>query len=290
MKLTKSQRVTIISDIGGRLDSEEWTTIDLILKQFSFPTRNEWSSDKRGYVVEMIGDAEDVDLLELAQHFGMKVSSQEPAIGVSEEAAHWDDGRLRVFISHLSTEKELAANIQTSLSRFGMSSFVAHNDIHPTVEWQLEIETALSSCELLVALLHPKFIESQWCDQEIGYALGRGVPVFTVRCGADPYGFVSRFQAFNGAGKSAPQNSQELFDAARVHKKLQSKMADVLVDLFINSGNFASAKARISFLEDLTTWDASYSERLTKALKTNSQIQGSWGVPEQVAKLLKKWK
>jgi len=33
--------------------------------------------------------------------------------------------------------------------------------------------------------------------------MGRGFPTFAVRFGEDPYGFIGRFQAFNGTAKQA---------------------------------------------------------------------------------------
>jgi len=47
MKLTKSQRVKIIQDTPSHLNGEDWTTIDLTLKQFGFPTSDQWSGDKK---------------------------------------------------------------------------------------------------------------------------------------------------------------------------------------------------------------------------------------------------
>lgn len=289
MNLTKSQRVKVIQDIAVHLEAEEWTTIDLILKQFGLPYSDQWSGDKQSYIVEMIGGAKDQELVELGQHFGMDFGAA-GAAAAAPETPYWTEGKLRVFISHLTTERQQAADIQKALARLGMSGFVAHNDIHPTVEWQIEIETALSTCEMLVALIHPDFKASAWCDQEIGYALGRGVPVFAVRCGADPHGFVGRFQAFNGNGKTPSQIATELFEAAIDHKKLQDRMADIVIDLFVNSGSFATAKDRIGYVERLKVWDKSYSGRLIKALKTNDQVSGSWGVPERISALVKQWK
>lgn len=63
-------------------------------------------------------------------------------------------------------------------------------------------------------------------------------------------------------------------------------MDDVVIDLFVNSNSFANAKDRIGYVERLKTWDKSYSGRLIKAVKTNNQISGSWGVPAQVEELV----
>lgn len=290
MKLTKSQRVTMIQSIASQLYAENWTVIDLVLKQFGMPTSDQWASDTKSYIMEMIGDAAADDLAELAEHFGIDVPTKSGVEVALVPPKYWAEGHLRVFISHLTAHRAQASDLQDALEPYGMSAFVAHKDIHPTLEWQIEIETALATCDLLVALVHPKFVESQWCDQEVGYALGRGIPVFTVRCGADPHGFVSRFQAFNGHEKKYVEVARELFDASIEHKKLQVKMAEVLVNLFANSGSFAAAKVRMGYLERLGVWDSSYSARLAKAVETNGQINGSWGVPAQVQKLIKKWK
>jgi hypothetical protein len=290
MKLSKSQRVKVIQDISSHLAMEDWTGVDLVLKQFGLPTSDNWSSDKGSYVIKMIGDAKDDDLVELGEHFGMTFPGKDPSAAAEKETPpYWKDGHLKAFISHLTTEREQAAHLQSAMLRYGMSGFVAHNDINPTLEWQIEIETALATCDVLVAMIHPDFVASKWCDQEIGYALGRGVPVFAVRCGADPHGFVSRFQAFNGNGKTPPQIAKELFEASIDHKKLQDKMADVVIDLFVKSGSFATAKERVTYVERLKVWDPSYSARIEKAVKVNDQIGGSWGVPDQVANLVKKW-
>jgi hypothetical protein len=289
MKLTKSQRVKVIQDVASHLGPEDWTTVDLVLSQFGLPTTNEWQGSTSSYVIKMIEEASDDELVELGQHFGMEFEGADLAVAPDKVPEYWSDGHLRVFISHLTGHKQQAADLQIAMRRYGMSGFVAHNDINPTVEWQIEIETALSTCDLLVALIHPDFAASKWCDQEIGYALGRGIPVFAVRCGADPHGFVSRFQAFNGNVKTPIQLAKELFEAAIDHKKLQDKMADIVIDLFVTSGSFATAKERVGYVERLKVWDSSYTARIEKALKQNDQIYGSWGVPEQVKKLLKKW-
>lgn len=288
-ELSKSQRIKAIKQISAHLGMENYTTIDLTLKTFSLPISNEWSGDVESYVVDKIQGATDKQLVELAEHLGIDEFSDK-VTGPVNEPTCWQEGKLRVFISHMTAHKKEASDLKDSLATFGMSGFVAHADIEPTTEWQVEIESALSTCELLVALIRPGFVESKWCDQEIGYALGRGVPVFTIANGQDPHGFVSRFQSFQGNGKSPFQTAKAVFEAAVTHKSLQEKMAHLLVDLFVNSGSFASAKERIEYLEKLTVWDDTFSKRLKRAAKENGQIASSWGVPERVEKLIKKWK
>ena len=114
----------------------------------------------------------------------------------------WGVGKLRVFISHKAEDKILANDIKISFEIYGVASFVAHEDIEPMTEWQSEIERALFSMDLLMALLTDKFNESNWTDQEIGIAIGREVPVIPVRIGKDPYGFIGKYQAIQETNAS----------------------------------------------------------------------------------------
>jgi nucleoside 2-deoxyribosyltransferase len=235
----------------------------------------------------MIEDAPDQTLVDLAQHVGYQF---EQSTSLRVDPPFWRKGMLRVFVSHLATYRAFAGELQESLLGFGISAFVAHNDIEPTLEWQLQIETALATCDALVALLHDKFHASNWTDQEIGFTMGRGVPAFAVRFGETPYGFIGRFQAFNGNNKTAEALARELFDAYRKNKQTQQRMAEVLVGLFEESGSFAEAKARIGYLEELDTWEPSFSNRIRGAVENNRQVSESFGVPKRVEALLEKWK
>jgi len=105
-----------------------------------------------------------------------------------------ENGEFRIFLSHKSEVKKEAAALGERLRSFGVSCFVAHVDIKPTKEWQDEIESALASMDGFVALLTDKFHESDWTDQEVGFAFARGVPIVAVRMGRDPYGFIGKFQ------------------------------------------------------------------------------------------------
>jgi TIR domain len=108
----------------------------------------------------------------------------------------WGDKEyFRLFVSHKAEVKAQVATLKTGLGKFGVSCFVAHVDIHPTKEWQDEIENALESMDGFVALLTPDYHDSSWTDQEVGFALARRVPIIAVRMGKVPYGFIGKFQA-----------------------------------------------------------------------------------------------
>jgi len=236
-------------------------------------------------VLRMIGKASDDTLISLARHVRFEI---ENARSGGVEPPCWRTGYVRLFLSHLSDHRVYAAELQARLLPYGISAFVAHNDIEATKEWEAEIQSALASCDVLLALLHPGFHQSNWTDQEIGFAMGRYLPVFSVRLGQDPYGFIGRFQAFDGGRKHPTDLARELVECLKTHKQTRHLMANALVTLFEESGSFADAKERIGHLEKIDYWSNSFSERLRNAVEANPQIDGAWGVADRVERLIDK--
>ena len=287
MPLSPSDRVTLITEIADRLASADWNLIDLTLRQFGQRISEGWGDTRSSYVMAMLRDAPDNALIGLGEHVGFQVEATKTQSRI--EPPFWKKGMLRVFVSHLAADRELAGALQQSLLKYGICCFVAHNDIQPTAEWLAEIEVALASCDTLIALLTPNFHQSFWTDQEVGFAMGRGLPAFAVQLGQVPYGFIGRFQAFNGKEKGAVELAQEIFEAYCKSKQTQRRMAACLVALFEESGSFAEAKRLVGYLEDLTVWEPSFAARIRAAAKGNSQIGQSFGVPRRVEALARKW-
>ena len=97
-----------------------------------------------------------------------------------------------------------------------------HEDIEPTQDWQKEIERALFSMDALVALLSPDFHDSNSTDQEVGVAMGQGVPLIAVRLGLDPYGLMGKGQGLGGCDWSDTDSmALKIFDL--LHKRLADK-------------------------------------------------------------------
>jgi hypothetical protein len=107
----------------------------------------------------------------------------------------WRPDHVRAFLSHISAKHGFVSEVNDELRQIGIDGFVAHVSIEPDAEWQEEIEHALRSCDVLVGLLDPGFSGSHWTQQEVGWALGRGIPVQMIRLGEDPVGFRANKQA-----------------------------------------------------------------------------------------------
>ncbi len=276
-----SERIKHIKEISKELAKEDWALLDLTLKQFGLPWTDQWSGgDKEIYVIEMLSNAQDEPLLELAKHLGL--ASQ---LETTTEPTFWAGEEARVFLSHLAVNKVETTQLKEQLARYGISAFVAHEDIEPTKEWQTEIESALASMDALVALLAPGFKESNWCDQEVGVAIGRQLPIIAVRQGLDPYGFIGKYQALQGAGKTSPQSAKEIFDLFIPLPGIGPKITGALVSQLVNSSSFDQSKRLITLIKQSKYVTSKHAAAMKDAIKKNSQVSGSWGVPEQIKQI-----
>lgn len=278
--MKKSERIFYIKEIARRLVPEEWSEIDLTLKQFGLPWMNEWNGEKIDYVIQMVEGASDDALVELAVHLGFGESFNQ-----QQTPSFWVPNRFRMFISHISAKKDHAAQLQSELERFAISGFVAHADITPTKEWQNEIELALNTMDAITAMLHDGFKESNWTDQEIGVAIGRNVLVIPIKFDLDPYGFIGKFQAIQAAGKEFSTIAEKIFTILIQQPKISLRITESVVDLFAESGNYAEAKRNVELLAACPKLTKEMKKKVAEAVISNSQIRDAFGVPEKASKL-----
>jgi hypothetical protein len=263
------ERVAVIKRIATRLGADDWAEIDLVLEQFGFNTEWRWEGDAKSYVLHCVKNDTDAKLAALDEYLmGHSRPDEEP----------WEDERFRLFITHLAKHRVAAHSLKSHLRFYGIDAFVAHDDIRPGKEWQLVIESALHSCDALVGLLHDGFRESDWCDQEVGFALGRGVPVVPIHFDLYPYGVFGSVQAIIDAGTQDVKVLARRLTLILLHdKRTSDKLAEAIVDQLVNARSFDQANRLANLLDaeaPLLTKDQA--DRLRKAEKTNGELQGAF--------------
>ena len=209
---------------------------------------------------------------------------------IQSVSGFWNSKNFKVFITHISKHKSPAEKLQKALIPYSISSFVAHTDIEPTREWENEILNALNASDGLVALLHKGFHESKWTDQEIGIGVGRGLLVLSVSFGESPYGFIGRYQALQGMGKSYDQLAREIYRIFLTHRLSRRRITETIVNKFVESTSFDHAKRNMELLKTVEYWDDNFTKIARKAIKDNDQLSGAWGVPEALENHINKWK
>lgn len=278
-----TERIKTIKEISGILGKDDWTFIDITLRQFKLPTQDTWNGNSYDYVAAMIEDAADKDLVELAQH--LEINPQPSHTSPAPTPDFWEENYYKLFLSHVSSYKKETAELQEVLNYYGITAFVAHEDIEPTKEWQSEIEVALGTMDGLAALLTPEFHESKWTDQEIGFAIGKGVPILPIRLKLDPYGFIGKYQGMQGVGKSPKQIAKEIVEILLKNKVAQPKIITGLVHSFAKSSSYAESKEKIELIEKASYIPPDLLKILQDSIKGNGQVRDSWGVPESIKDL-----
>ena len=192
------------------------------------------------------------------------------------EAKHldqlWGEGAIRVFISHIARYKVWATEIQASLAQLGIASFVAHEDIEPTANWQTEIERALFSMDMLVALLTEGFNESNWTDQEVGIAIGRRVPILSIARGKIPYGFIAKDQAIQWRNQTGEIIADSTLGVLLNREELKDLAKSAFIMAVSNAYSFVRANNLVQFLPMIDELSSDQENALVHAFNSNYEV------------------
>ncbi len=194
----------------------------------------------------------------------------------------WKEGFLRLFLSHVSAHKVAVARLKVELQCHGVSAFVAHEDITPSLEWQNEIELALRSMHALAPLLTPDFHPSNWADQEVGFALGKGVLVVPVRMGCDPYGFIGKVQGLSGSLEQPARVASLLVDVLLNHPSTHRHMRKGLVFAFAAANSYIHAINLSKVISTVNDFAEDEKSGIQRACRENSQVFNATGVVARV--------
>lgn len=272
--MKRIERLDLISKIGRELQSRmTFGDIDVYLDGFGVPAADGQRSynSKWVYAKERLSAVADELIVQIADELGLPHSYVVVPRGEVGDSRYWEAGHFRLFLSHLSSFKGKTAALQKALRPYGVSSFVAHLDIEPTKEWQREIERALFSMNALVAILMPGFKESNWTDQEVGVAVGRGVPIIPVMRGLNPYGFIAKYQGFEVGSRTTGEVARAIFNILLANDQTTNKMWTAFVDTMLLASSVEAAEIKLAILESISHRPQPHLERLREGA-AESQI------------------
>jgi hypothetical protein len=162
----------------------------------------------------------------------------------------WKTGYVRLFISHKDSHKIEAKSLADSLEEYGVSTFVAHDNIEPMSTWQGEIEKALATMEIMLAFVTDDFHDGFWTNQEIGYALGKQIPIIPVKLErADPMGFIGKVQALRGRLDDPQASASAVFDVIGDKLGQRTRLQRALIAAFTTSPDFNETIRRFKRLD-----------------------------------------
>lgn len=264
--LSRGQRVGLLLRIAAKIEEDsEYNRhkIELMLRNFGMST-------SRVSLEENLDTGEDDAVLELAKFLGVDESNEASppqATRVTVKVAQ----PLFIFASHLTSERHFVGSISQELAQFGITVFVAHDSIPDDAAWQNEIDKALDHADAGLAFLHPDFKKSDWCPQEVGWLLGRDVPVMPLNFGITPFGPLGRLQANLERSTATDAVCEKIMERILRQEPLRAGLVASLVKAMQSSRSFNRTDRIWKYLRDLEC-DANQSAELLDATKSNDQI------------------
>lgn len=250
------------------------------------------SSDYEYALAHLEGNASDYDLVELAAYLD-STEHELQAMG-HDPPGPWNPDHVRLFVSHTHPHARFAGGLRQVLGSWLIDAFVAHDNLEPTEEWQTTIESALRTCHVAAAIVTPDFSASKWCDQEVGFCLGRPILIVPLMLGTAPYGFLAKFQAITiKRGQDAPSVAAELLTVLAMHPETQERVMPCVVRRFTTSDSNDAARDGFALLGRMPRWlwnPLNVSE-VEHAIEDKSQLRNAKlgtgePLPDAVEKLL----
>ncbi len=276
MEMSRRDRIRLKTQIVQELEYQpEWniSRVNLVLDEFDLGRLRD--SFEGPSVSDLIGNVSDELLKELySVVMDVDVGEVEDVVESASSNGNWKPGYARLFLSHSAMHKEFVGKVANQLAVVGIHGFVAHDTMEVSQPWQTQIETFLRTMQAFVALVHPEFNGSAWCNQEVGWALGRRVPRYVIRLGVDPAGFIGRDQWPSLRDDSASRVADEIRSWVVSLPELGSSIADNLISALEAAGNYVSAGATAERLASLESLTAEQFSRLDAVWWSNDQLCG----------------
>jgi hypothetical protein len=252
--------------------------IELFFKRMRIP-RPEFADNisTTDLIREYLSDCSDEVLLDIAHQLGLDIASEnlDRSLITMGDSKYWLIDHFRVFISHVHTAKRQAGALRHALQKYGISAFVAHEDIDTSDEWREEILRSLTSMDAFVAILTEDFNSSKWTDQEVGVAVARDALLIPINKGENPYGFLAKYQALSSTGLSVRDVAEEVFQTICANARTRSRMIESLARAISNGSDASLALFRVEKLAGLEGVSVEDWERVRENIAGNTTLRSS---------------
>lgn len=201
---------------------------------------------------------------------------------------------IRIFLSYSSDDKKTVGSLKDSLEKIGFEVFLAHEDIKPGLEWQLEIIRNLKRCDIFIPFLSKNFENSEWTDQETGVAIADGKLIIPLQVVMLPYGFIGKYQS-QKLYKSLKgeldfdKTAEEITKIIINNKRFRSDMKEFVISNLINSQHYREANARVIFIEYFEEFTDEEINRICEGAINNGEIHEAFDAKRILGKLVNKY-
>lgn len=199
--------------------------------------------------------------------------------------------KVKIFISYSSKDKKTVGLLKKNLDGWNFDCFLAHEDIEPLREWIEVIKEHLRNCDVFILFITNNFKESEWTDQETGWAIANNRFIIPLQVDMPPYGFLNHIQGLP-IKKSMLESPNYLESEAYISNtcikineliekepKLKSKNDNFhiynIIKMLSDSSTFRDANTVAQMLELYNNFTNEHVNLLYRVTKENNQIQGA---------------
>lgn len=194
-----------------------------------------------------------------------------------DSLSFWKQGHIRLFISHRDAHKANAKFLAEALEGYGISAFVAHDTIEPMSTWQNEILKGLETMEVMLAFVSDDFHDSTWVNQEIGFALGRNIPIVSLKLqNTDPSGFIGNIQALRGCFENSSVSAPDIYKLLTEKLGNKSRLQGALITAFVESPDFNETRERFNRMNKVVeSLSDDETQEIIIGFKANDQLHNA---------------
>lgn len=199
---------------------------------------------------------------------------------------------LRIFLSYNTKDKKEVGKIKNHLSYFGFEVFLAHEDITPTAQWQDEIKKNLKKCDIFIPVLTSNFMDSEWTNQEIGFAIALDKFIIPLQCEILPPGFLGTTQSLRrNIRKGSCENiAEEIVSLVKNNDTFGKQIKATVINNLENSSTFEKAKDASKLLKEFDSFSKKEINRIADITINTRCVRDSFGARRVLKKIFNKYK
>lgn len=191
------------------------------------------------------------------------------------------------FLSYSHKDRRLAGLTKECLDSYGFDTFLAHEDLQPSEEWQRTILKRLKNCIVFLPLLTDAFTKSPWTDQETGLAVGLKKIIVPLKVTRNPYGFIGKYQAQLLDRETVDRACWRVVKQLASRSKLASGIKDGTIQMFGESNSFNKAAENARKLKILEPFSNEQLNEIVRVSSRNSQIYLGFAARRYVRDLIR---
>jgi len=176
-------------------------------------------------------------------------------------------------------------------------AFLAHEDIEPSEEWDEKIIEELTSCDVFVVVLSGESKSSHYVNQEVGFALARGVLFLPLKHPLNPWGFMSSIQGMELETKQVYAKSGietyvdfhstaiAMIENIMNREEFHSTIRRSILRGLRKSSNVVETAAKVRLLRTCESFEDAEAEDIVKSVLGNENVSKSFAVPALMKRL-----